>query len=253
MATALGCAIAGSGLLKREDMAAADISEAARCAFSAATGIETVADAGSVVSGADVIILAVKPQVAEAVAASLPALKDGALVISICAGIPIKKLSTWFGSKVIRVMPNTPLMVGKGASAFAVAEGVSPEETDFAGKLLSSAGIARQVPEELLDAVTALSGSGPAYVFAMAEAMAAAGEKAGLSPELAMELTLQTIAGAAEMMARKIDTPEHLRQAVTSPNGTTAAGLDVMSKAGFHDMIADTVEAARRRSVELGK
>ena len=253
MATALGKAITDGGLLRKEDIVAADISEAARQAFSNTTEIATIPDAAQAVSSADFIILAVKPQVAENVVKSLPHISNDTLVLSICAGIPLKKLCSWFGStRIVRVMPNTPLMVGKGASAFAVAEGVTDEEAEFARRLLSSAGKAWQVPEEMLDAVTALSGSGPAYVFAMAEALAEAGVKAGLPAELSMELTLQTIAGSAEMMTRRIDTPEHLRQAVTSPNGTTAAGLKVMNDGGFGQMMEDTVAAAKKRSQELG-
>jgi len=254
MATALGKAIVESGLLPRENIVAADISEAARIAFNKTTGIETIPEAAPAVASADFIILAVKPQVAASVVASLPKVSGNTLVLSICAGIPLAKLQGWFGmKKIIRVMPNTPLMVGRGASAFATGEDVTAEEAEFARKLLSSAGKAWPVPEELLDAVTALSGSGPAYIFAMAEAMTEAGKAIGLPPELSLELTLQTIAGSAEMMTRRIDTPEHLRQAVTSPNGTTAAALQVMQEAGFDKIVCDAIAAAKKRSVELGK
>ena len=254
MATALGKAIVTGGLLAKENIVAADILEAARTAFTNTTGIRTVPDAAPEVASADFIILAVKPQVAASVVASLPKIGKDTLVLSICAGIPLAKLCGWFGSKkVIRVMPNTPLMVGQGASAFAVAEDVSAEEADFAKRLLSSAGKAWPVPEEMLDAVTALSGSGPAYIFAMAEAMAEAGVAAGLPADLSLELTLQTITGSAEMMSRRIDTPEHLRQAVTSPNGTTYAALQVMQSAGFSKIMCDAIIAAKKRSEELGK
>jgi pyrroline-5-carboxylate reductase len=254
MATALGKAIVAGGILPKENIVAADILEAARLSFSNVTGIRTVSDAAPEVASADVIILAVKPQVAANVVASLPKAGQGTLVLSICAGIPLAKLCNWFGSeRVIRVMPNTPLMVGQGASAFALGAAVTQEDAEFAKRLLSSAGKAWQVPEEMLDAVTALSGSGPAYIFAMAEAMTEAGVAAGLPQELSMELTLQTITGSAEMMSRRIDTPEHLRQAVTSPNGTTYAALQVMQAAGFTKTMVDAIIAAKKRSQELGK
>lgn len=254
MATALATAIVKNKLLPLENIKAADISPAAREAFNAATGVTVVENAAEWAANADVILLAVKPQVAEAAARALPQLHKGTLIISICAGIPIAKLQSWFNTgKIIRVMPNTPLMVGKGASAFATGPDADDKDADFAMSILGQAGIARRVTENLLDAVTALSGSGPAYIFEMAKAMAMAGEAAGLDPELSLDLTVQTIAGAAEMMARKIDTPDKLRDAVTSPNGTTAAGLAVMAKDDFRKTILDTVIAAKDRSIELGK
>lgn len=254
MATALATAIVKSGLVKAEDITASDILPQARDAFEKNTGVKCVGDVSELVPEAELMILAVKPQVAEAAVKALPKISSRTLVISICAGIPLARLSGWFGSKrIIRVMPNTPLMVGKGASAFAAGEDATADDAAFAAKLLGTAGIAHQVPETLLDAVTGLSGSGPAYVFELAKAMALAGEKVGLDPELSLELTIQTIAGAAEMMVRKLGTPDSLRDAVTSPNGTTFAGLEVMRGADFRKIIADTVDAATKRSVELGK
>lgn len=254
MATALATAVVQNSIAKTDDVRASDILEVARNAFKDATGIECVEDAKPLVPKADVIILAVKPQVAEAAVRALPQIQPSTLVISICAGIPIAKLSRWFNSgRIIRVMPNTPLMVGKGASAFAPGPDATEEDAAFAGRLLGAAGIARQVEEPLLDAVTGLSGSGPAYVFELAQAMALAGEKVGIPFDMAMALSIQTIAGAAEMMVRGIGTPEKLRDAVTSPNGTTAAGLAIMSASDFRGMINSTVEAATKRSVELGK
>ena len=253
MGTALASALVQSGMAAATDVKAVDPMEAARLAFTRATGIDCVDDAAKVLPGADVLILAVKPQVAERVVRALPPTGESVLVISICAGIPIRRLSEWFGSRrIIRVMPNTPLMVGKGASAYALGAAATEDDSRIARELLSKSGYAAQVEESQLDAVTGLSGSGPAYVFELAKAMSLAGEHVGLSPELSLALTLQTIAGAAEMLSRRVGSPDELRDAVTSPNGTTYAGLQVMASHDFRGVIRETVEAATRRSVELG-
>lgn len=254
MATALATGIVKNELLPVSDLLACDISATARQAFTAATGARCEAPSQALVTDADVLLLAVKPQLAAAVAAELMPIRPGALVISICAGIGINKLQQWFGTgNIIRVMPNTPLMVGKGASAYALGPDADAAAAALAGRILGSLGLARQVDEALLDAVTALSGSGPAYVFEMAKAMADAGQDAGLPAALSLDLTIQTIAGAAEMLARRLGTPDELRDAVTSPNGTTAAGLAVMAQHEFRAMMRDVVTAARKRSAELGR
>ena len=254
MATALAAGIVKHNIHPASELLAVDVYAPAREAFTKTTGIQCVENAADHVKEAETILLAVKPQVAPEAVAALPPLREGTLVISICAGIPLAKLSSWFHTeKIIRVMPNTPLMVGKGASCFAAGPQATAEDAAFAKRLLGTAGIAFQVAEGQLDAVTGLSGSGPAYVFELAKAMALAGENVGLAPEMSLELTIQTIAGAAEMLARKLGTPDSLRDAVTSPNGTTAAGLAVMKEADFRKIISDTVLAATRRSTELGK
>jgi pyrroline-5-carboxylate reductase len=253
MATALAAGIVKNQLLSAADLLACDISAEARRAFTATTGVRCEPTAQALVADADVLLLAVKPQVAAAVAAELMPIRQGALVISICAGIGINKLQQWFKTgNVVRVMPNTPLMVGKGASAYALGPDANADAAVLVGRILGSLGLARQVDEPLLDAVTALSGSGPAYVFEMAKAMADAGEEAGLPADLALDLSIQTIAGAAEMLARRIGTPDELRDAVTSPNGTTAAGLAVMAQREFRAIMRDVIAAARKRSIELG-
>ena len=254
MGTALASALVRSGMAVAGDVCAVDPNEQARAAFTSRTGIACVPQADGLLPGADVLVLAVKPQVAQAVVEALPKIGKETLVISICAGIPLAKLTAWFRSgRVIRVMPNTPLMVGKGASAFALGPDAGEADAALAHDLLSKSGIAFQVEESQLDAVTGLSGSGPAYVFEMAKALSMAGEAVGLAPELSLALTLQTIAGAAEMLISKQGSPDELRDAVTSPNGTTYAGLQVMAKYNFRDMMRDTVIAATERSVELGK
>jgi pyrroline-5-carboxylate reductase len=150
-------------------------------------------------------------------------------------------------------MPNTPLMVGKGATAFACAEAVTESDRAFVTSMFSAVGVVHEVPEEQLDAVTALSGSGPAYVFEMIQALVDAGAAVGLPADVALKLTVQTVAGAAEMVARGIGSPDALRAAVTSRGGTTEAGLAVLGEADFRNVIADVVRAAARRSEELGR
>ena len=256
MATALGKALAQSGLLPWDEILAIDPSEAARAAFTQTTGLEALPleQTGEALAQTEYLLLAVKPQVAEAAVAALPTLKKSPLILSICAGIPLAKLSQWLGTRrIIRIMPNTPLMVGQGASCYAPDADATESDIAFADALLGNAGLARRVTEDQMDAVTALSGSGPAYFFEMAQALALAGETVGLSPELALDLTIQTMRGSAEMLAQKLGTPDALRDAVTSPNGTTYAGLQVMKSAGFRKCMQETVQAARDRSVELGR
>ena len=254
MATALATAVVKSNLVPVADILAADPNETARTAFSATTGVSCVPDAAPYANTADVLLVAVKPQVAPQALQALPSLKPSALVISICAGIPIAKISDWTHTRrVIRVMPNTPLMVGEGASCFASGPDATAEDIAFAQSLLGNAGIARQVAEEQLDAVTALSGSGPAYIFEMAKALALAGEAVGLSESLSLDLAIQTILGSAKMLHQRIGSPDELRDAVTSPNGTTYAALQSMKAAEFRTIMRDAVIAARDRSIELGK
>ena len=254
MATALAAGIVKHNIHPASELLAVDVFAPAREAFTKTTGIQCVENAADYVKEAETILLAVKPQVAPEAVAALPPLREGTLVISICAGIPLAKLSSWFHTeKIIRVMPNTPLMVGKGASCFALGVQADAACAKIAETILGSLGIARQVTEDQLDAVTALSGSGPAYFFEMVKAMADAGVHAGLSPELSLELTVQTLAGSAEMLCRKLGTPDELHDAVTSKKGTTAAGLDVMAAANFRKLMDDVVDAARRRSIELGQ
>ena len=255
MATALAGGIAHNRLFPNDRLDAVDPSPDARAAFSTATGVAAhpVATA-ELVGAADIIVLAIKPQVAAATVNALPPRKDGVLVFSICAGIPIAKLQSWLGDvRIVRVMPNTPLLVGQGASCYALSQSDDTAGAAFAAKVLSSLGKAWQVPEASLDAVTALSGSGPAYFFAFIEALRDGAVKLGLPMELAEELAVQTMAGATEMLRQKKGTPSELRIAVTSKGGTTAAALDVMAAHDFNGLVAELMKAAADRSAELGK
>jgi pyrroline-5-carboxylate reductase len=242
------------GLLPVEDICACDISPEAQEQFTAKTGVVCGDFSPEVFAAADAILLAVKPQKAEVAIAGLPKLKADCLVISIMAGVPLARLSGWLGTeKLIRTMPNTPMMVGQGATGFARGSAATQADADFVQKVFGALGFVGEVPEESLDAVTALSGSGPAYVFEMIQALVDAGVSAGLPADLALGLTVQTVAGAAEMLRQGMGTPDELRIAVTSPGGTTAAGLAVMADGDFRDLMRRVVTAARDRSIELGK
>ena len=175
-------------------------------------------------------------------------------IISIAAGLKIETLSKWLNSRLItRVMPNTPLMVGKGASAYCCSESVSSEKKELVEKIFGSAGIIHRVTESDIDTVTGVSGSGPAYVFEFIQSLADAGVENGLSLETSLQLAVQTVAGAAEMVALEMGTPDELRDAVTSPNGTTYAALQILKENDFRNLISKTVDAAVKRSIELGK
>jgi pyrroline-5-carboxylate reductase len=150
-------------------------------------------------------------------------------------------------------MPNTPCLIGKGASGFSLGRHATKSDGELVASLLSAVGAAFEVPENLLDAVTGLSGSGPAFVYSMIEALALGGTSAGLPPQLAAELAARTVAGAAEMVIQTGETPAVLRERVRSPGGTTVAGLAVLDERGFSDAVADAVTTAARRSIELGK
>lgn len=255
MATAIAGGMTSKSLFPNDEIAACDPSPEARTAFTASTGVPAFPEpTAELVGSADVLILAVKPQIAPVAFAALPPRKPGCLILSICAGISLAKLSGWFGAetRMVRVMPNTPLMVGQGASCYALSQADDTAADAFASRLLGALGKAWRVPEESLDAVTALSGSGPAYFFAFIEALSKGGVNLGLPAELSQELAVQTMAGATAMLQQGKGTPEELRIAVTSKGGTTAAALDVMKNHDFNGMVQELLDAAARRSKELG-
>lgn len=208
---------------------------------------------------ADVLVLAVKPQVMQEVATELaPALADRhPVVMSIAAGIDVVSLERWLGGDlpIVRCMPNTPALVQTGATALYATAAVSADQRALADRIMGAVGQVLWVEEEaLLDAVTAVSGSGPAYFFLVMEAMQAAGEQLGLSPEQARDLTLQTALGAARMAVRDpaIDASE-LRRRVTSPGGTTERAVACFEEGGLRDLFLRALTAARDRSVELAR
>lgn len=176
-------------------------------------------------------------------------------VLSIAAGVPTPTIESALraGTPVVRAMPNTPALVGAGAAAIAGGAAATDADLAWAESILAAVGIVVRVPEALLDAVTGLSGSGPAYVFLVAEAMIAAGIGVGLAADVARQLAIQTIVGAGRMLAETGDSPEDLRAAVSSPNGTTVAGLAVLDERRVRDAFAAAIRRATERSRELGQ
>lgn len=205
-------------------------------------GTEPVEAAGAVV--------AVKPGDVEAACRAVPAQR----LLSIAAGVRLSDLEAWAapGTAVVRAMPNTPALVGAGAAALAAGSAAGEDDVAWAEGLLGSVGVTVRVPEKLLDAVTGLSGSGPAYVFLVAEALIEAGVLVGLPRETSRTLTVQTLLGAARLLDESGDTPEVARAAVTSPGGTTAAGLAALEQRAVRSAFLEAVQAASRRAAELG-
>lgn len=203
-----------------------------------------------------VLVLAVKPQMMADAMGELPKLDD-TLVVSVAAGTTIATFESAFpGAAIVRVMPNTPAAIGKGISAIIGNAATAAQQLDLAEALMTAVGrVVRLENEDQMNAVTGLSGSGPAYVFHMIEAMAKAGEAQGLSPELALELARMTVAGAGALAIDADEDPAVLRENVTSPGGTTAAGLKVLMDAGkgLPPLMERTVAAATERGRELGK
>jgi pyrroline-5-carboxylate reductase len=255
MATALARGFLKAGLSTADRLLAADVDAPARQRFADATGAKTTDDNARVAAESDVIFLAVKPQQMPQVAATLrPKLDTGKLVVSIAAGIRLASLAEWLGAdrRLVRVMPNTPCLVGQGACAFSLGEHATTEDGALVGRLLGALGSAWQVDEKLLDAVTGLSGSGPAFVYVIIEALSDAGVKMGLPRAIATQMAAKTVLGSAEMVLTTGEHPAVLKDRVASPGGTTIAGLHALEAAGLRAALIAAVEAATRRSVELG-
>lgn len=204
---------------------------------------------------ADAVILAVKPQDMKAVCESLARVKGERLHLSIAAGITLGDLELWLGKRqrVIRVMPNTPALVGCGAAAFARGKNATEADARLTRQILGSTGIAEEVSEDLLDAVTGLSGSGPAYVYTFIEALADGGVLMGLPRAAALQLAAQTVLGAAKMVQQTGRHPSVLRDEVTSPGGTTIAGMEQIESAGMRKAVLKAVRAATERAREMGR
>ncbi len=209
-----------------------------------------------VVDGSDVIVIAVKPQnIEELLVEVREKINQNQLIISIAAGIPLKKIQTLIGKNLpmVRVMPNTPALVQKGATALSLGPGAGKGHMAIARKIFEPLGEIVEVEENLMDAVTAVSGSGPGFVFRIMEHMVEAAISVGLEQKVALTLVVQTFLGAAHLAKQSGEPLSKLREMVTSPGGTTAAGLGVMDEMGLGELITEVVKAACQRSVELGK
>ncbi|HWA97859.1 MAG TPA: pyrroline-5-carboxylate reductase [Pirellulales bacterium] len=256
MATALGRGFVAAGLLPGSSIVASDPHAPTAVQFARATGGRIVHDNAAVAQASQVVFLAVKPQNLEPVFADLHGrLTEKHLVISIVAGVTLARLAERLGSapRLVRVMPNTPCLVGRGASGYALGRGATADDAALVERLLGSVGRAYKLDERLLDAVTGLSGSGPAYAFVMIEALADGGVRMGLPREVAQGLAAQTILGAATMVLETGEHPAALKDQVASPGGTTIAGLAALEAGGVRSGLIAAVEAATRRAQELGK
>ena len=224
-------------------------------ALAAQTGIAYTADPAQLLRAADIVVLACKPQQLATLDAAYAKETQGKLLLSILAGTPLAKLAAKFpgARNLVRAMPNTPGQIGAGITAWAARATLAAADRAAVENILGSLGLVLEVPESDLDAVTAVSGSGPAYLFEFAAAFRAAALATGLPPATAEKLARETVRGAAKLLESSGEDPEKLRDAVTSPGGTTEAALKVLRAGNFRQMFADAVAAAKRRSEELAK
>jgi pyrroline-5-carboxylate reductase len=256
MATALARGWLAARLVRAEDMLASDPLIEAQQAFHANTGVRAIASNHEVVAASEMLILAVKPQsMSELFADIRSTVSSRHLIVSIAAGITLRQLGDGLGAdrRLVRVMPNTGCLVGASASAYSPSKTATSEDIALVDRLLNAVGKAFRLPEKLLDAVTGLSGSGPAFVFVIIEALSDGGVKMGLPRDVATALAAQTVYGAAKMV---LETSQHtgvLRDMVSSPGGTTIAGLHALERGGVRAALISTIEAATRRAMELSQ
>lgn len=256
MATALARGLLSQGLADPERIVASDPLPTAAEAFTQATGAAAIDEGSQVAARSDCLFLAVKPRhMATALGQLAGRLTERHLVISVAAGVPLDAIAHMLGGgpRLVRVMPNTPCLIGQGASAYCLGPGATAADAQLVGRLLGAVGRAIEVDEKLLDAVTGLSGSGPAFVYLMIEALSDGGVRMGLPRDAALTLAAQTVRGAAEMVLATGEHPATLKDHVASPGGTTMAGLHALEAAGVRGALMNAVEAATLRSIELGK
>jgi pyrroline-5-carboxylate reductase len=254
MASALIRGWVASGLCEASEIVVSDPNaDACRRLQEWVPGVRVEATNARAVQSAPVVLLATKPQQIATVATEIRGvLVADPLIISVAAGVTLSSLSQWLGtSRVVRVMPNTPCLVGMGASAFSLGAGANEADADAVTRLLSAVGWAVRLEEKHLDAVTGVSGSGPAYIYVLIEALSDGGVRMGLPRDVANALAVHTVRGAAEMVIREEVHPAVLKDRVASPGGTTIAGLQALEEHGFRAAVMAAVVAATRRSDEL--
>lgn len=256
MAQALAQGFTAAGLVPGSQIVHCDPVENANQAFAdQVAGAIQAANNLEVIQRSDVIFLAVKPQSMAAVFTEIGGkVASEKLVVSIAAGVTLARLCAGLMTdRVVRVMPNTPALVGQGASAYSLGPAATGSDDFIVGQLMSAVGRALPIDEKLLDAVTGLSGSGPAFVYVMIEALSDGGVRMGLPRDVATALAAQTVRGAAEMVLTSGEHPAVLKDRVASPGGTTIAGLQALEDRGLRAALIAAVEAATRRSIELGR
>ena len=252
MAEAIARAAIGKKIVAKKNIIAADPLEVRRKVFTD-LGITTTPDSSEVIGKSKHVLLAIKPQALSQVALLLQSIDiDQQILVSIMAGISTERIEQAIGlpARIVRIMPNTPLIVGHGMAAVALGRHAQPGDDGLVIKLLAAAGVAIQVDEAALDAITAVSGSGPAYVFYLAEAMTQAAEALGLGSD-ADQLVRQTILGAAHLLAESGSSAAELRRQVTSPGGTTEAAIRILDSNGITEVVLNAIQAAHQRSLEL--
>lgn len=256
MGTALVQGAVRSGVVKSGEIVGCGPRPGSRDAFAKATGAKVTADIAEV-AGCEVILLCTKPQDITTVLAEAAKAAGGEprLAISVAAGVTLATLEAAAPEnfRIIRSMPNTPSLVGKGAAAFCLGTRATPDDAEIARSLLGSVGLAMEVPEKLMNAVTGLSGSGPAYIYVVIDALADGGVRAGLPRADAVRLAAQTVLGAAAMVLETGEHPAVLKDMVTSPGGTTIAALATLEKNGLRHAMIEAVGASCERAKELGK
>lgn len=255
MAAAMIGGILQKGVAKASELGCTSAADGTGEATAKRFGIGFETEVESLLEGADVVVLAFKPQQLGELSEAARRLSAGKLVLSILAGTPLARLQAVFpeARNVVRSMPNTPGQIGRGITVYATLSPLAENDVVLIEGILSALGEVLTLPESQLDAVTGVSGSGPAYLFEFVAALRDGGIAVGLEPDVAYRLALATARGAAELLAEAPATPEQHRDWVSSPGGTTLAGLAVMEQAGFRETLRATVEAATRRSKELAQ
>lgn len=255
MGEALARGLLAAKLVARERLLMSDADAARRAAIAEQLGVELLDDNGRLVRESRVVVVALKPDVVRDV---LPALADlitpDHLVVSIAAGVTLDELEGLLpdGARIVRVMPNAPCLVGEGAAGYALGQHATEADGELVEQILSAVGLCVRVPEKLLDAVTGLSGSGPAFVALVIEALADGGVLSGLPRDVALKLAAQTVLGAAKLVRDGGKSPAELKDMVASPGGTTIEGIKVLERSGLRSALMGAVEAATRKSKELG-
>jgi pyrroline-5-carboxylate reductase len=255
MAGALVQGLLSAGTCSAERIVLADVRADALARLQERHGVSIAGDNVAAVRDADVVVLSTKPQILPAVLRELaPHVGAEKLVVSIAAGVPITVIEHKLGAtaRVVRAMPNTPALVQAGATAIAAGTRATEADMAVAETLFRAVGVVERVPESLLDAVTALSGSGPAYVFLLVEALTAAGTGVGLPAATAATLAAQTVFGAGKLLHESGQPPATLRAQVSSPGGTTVAGIERLEQRGFRAIVAEAVARSTERAAELG-